>query len=114
MSARTVGAQCSAALTALRVVWRSEVVADRGAGSLSFSTTHLGSLALLRSRGCLLPYSAWSVRPTGGLGAATLELTLQVRCRCSPGPQQGRGGAAEKGAEGGARWRVCTMHRIML
>ncbi|KIY95176.1 flagellar associated protein, partial [Monoraphidium neglectum] len=51
---------------------------------LTFSTARLGTLALLAPRARLLPYRSWDLRPTGGLGGATVALTLRP---CAPLPE---------------------------
>ncbi len=54
---------------------------------LTFSTTHLGTLALLAPRVRLLPYRSWNLRPTGGLGGGTVALTLHAAEMAQlPGP----------------------------
>mmetsp|Transcript_5166 Transcript_5166/g.12730 ORF Transcript_5166/g.12730 Transcript_5166/m.12730 type:complete len:729 (-) Transcript_5166:223-2409(-) len=52
----------------------SDVALDRASGSLSFRTTHIGPLAVLQSRAALLPYTWWSIRPTGGRAGATAAI----------------------------------------
>lgn len=67
----------------------SNVSFDAAAGRLSFSSRHLGCLALLHDTSAHLPYSSWTTRPTGGLGGSTAVIDLQVSaascdcCACS-------------------------------
>lgn len=56
----------------------SNVSHDAAAGRLSFSTTHLGCLALLQDSSAHLPYTSWTIRPSGGLGGSTAFIDLQV------------------------------------
>ncbi len=60
--------------------WRqngiTDIQLDLASGSLSFRTTNLGAIAVIQSRTKLLPYSSWSVRPTGGRGGKTAAVTL--------------------------------------
>eukprot|EP00775_Hariotina_reticulata_P010277 gene10277-10436_t len=57
-------------------------------GWLTFSTLHLGDLALLQDTTAALPYSSWSIRPAGGLGGACAILTLQVAAAAGDGDDQ--------------------------
>ena len=68
---------CSA--LSITCVFCSGVEYDDVKGTLSFSSLHLGTLALLGDRSRLLPYRSWSIRPTGGYGGSTAEITLEVR-----------------------------------
>jgi hypothetical protein len=61
------------------IPYGSHVEYDYSKGTLSFSSLHLGTLALLGDRTRLLPYHSWSIRPTGGYGGSTAEITLEVR-----------------------------------
>jgi hypothetical protein len=56
----------------------SNTAYDAAAGRLSFSSVHLGCLALLQDTSAHLPYSSWTIRPTGGLGGSTAVIDLQV------------------------------------
>jgi hypothetical protein len=56
----------------------SGVSYDAAAGQLTFSTTRLGCLALLHDTTAHLPYSAWTIMPTGGLGGSTATIDMQV------------------------------------
>ena len=62
--------------------WNTEgvsvVALDSSSGTLSFKSTHMGPLAVVQSRVKLLPYRAWSVRPTGGRNGSTAAVTLDV------------------------------------
>lgn len=56
----------------------SNTAYDAAAGRLSFSSVHLGCLALLQDTSARLPYSSWTIRPTGGLRGSTAVIDLQV------------------------------------
>lgn len=56
----------------------SNVAYDAAARRLSFSSVHIGCLALLQDTSAHLPYSSWTIRPSGGLGGSTAVIDLQV------------------------------------
>ncbi|KAG2486777.1 hypothetical protein HYH03_014576 [Edaphochlamys debaryana] len=64
-----------------RSIWNtdgiSDVSYDSSTNTFSFHTTHLAPLALVMSRTRLLPYKAWTVRPTGGRNGASAAITLE-------------------------------------
>lgn len=57
----------------------SDTAYDVATGRLSFSSVHLGCLALLQDTSAHLPYTSWIIRPSGGLGGSTVVIDLQVR-----------------------------------
>jgi len=62
--------------------WSTEGVSgasvDCATGNLTFQTTHLGQLAVVKSRSQLFPYRSWCVRPTGGRGGASAAVSLDL------------------------------------
>lgn len=56
----------------------SNVAYDAAARRLSFSSVHIGCLALLHDTSAHLPYDSWAIRPSGGQGGSTAIIDLQV------------------------------------
>ena len=56
----------------------TDVDFDKMGGNVTFKSTHIGPLAVVQSRARLMPYSKWSVRPTGGRNGSTAAVTLSV------------------------------------
>eukprot|EP00879_Flechtneria_rotunda_P032576 GHRR01035806.1.p1 GENE.GHRR01035806.1~~GHRR01035806.1.p1 ORF type:complete len:294 (+),score=116.61 GHRR01035806.1:372-1253(+) len=67
---------------ARRGVWSEDGVSglsfDSTSRRLNFNSVHLGPLALLQDTAAALPYSNWTIRPTGGLIGTTAVITLQA------------------------------------
>jgi hypothetical protein len=66
----------------------SNVAYDAAARRLSFSSVHIGCLALLHDTSAHLPYDSWAMRPSGGQGGSTAIIDLQVSAQyvcCLPG-----------------------------
>lgn len=63
----------------------SGVSYDASSGRLTFSSVHLGCLALLQDTAAVLPYSSWTIRPTGGLGGAKAVISIHVGATCLAG-----------------------------
>lgn len=57
----------------------SGVSFDASSGRLTFSSLHLGCLALLQDTAAAVPYSSWTIRPTAGLGGSKAVITIHVR-----------------------------------
>lgn len=65
----------------------SDVSFDAASRRLCFSTRHLGCLALLQDAAATVPYSSWTIRPTGGLGGVKATINIQVILRTSGCPK---------------------------